>query len=195
MSRPHTDAPSSSPLSPHGQAAPGRSADVPWWADVELLDEAAASEFDFTELTDEPDDPLDGAPPWLIAEVEAAGAAAEGDHAADTPVADTPVADTSGVPPLQLYGEPFAEVAGVAPGALAAAGIERALPRLSTLPDSHVLDVLAAARRMASWAEAVQLSAAVELHGRPVRDQAGEVLAASRDLVELTQACVVEEMR
>ncbi|MCT9930856.1 HNH endonuclease [Planotetraspora sp. A-T 1434] len=95
---------------------------------------------------------------------------------------------------MQLYGEPFAEVAGVAPGGQAAAGIERALPRLSALPDSQVLDVLAAARRMACWAEAVQLSAAVELHGRPVRDEHGAPLGASRDLVELTQACVVEEI-
>ncbi|GAA1308737.1 hypothetical protein Psi02_25160 [Planotetraspora silvatica] len=143
--------------------------DVSWWADEELLGE-------WPDRTTGPEDPLDAAPAWLIAVAEAA------DRAAGT------------APRSQLCVEPFAEVAGVAPGGRAAAAVERAVPRLPALPDAHVLDVLAAARRLASWAEAVQVMAAAELHGRPVRDEIGRALDAGRDLVELNQACVVEEI-
>ncbi|WP_405143350.1 HNH endonuclease [Sphaerisporangium sp. NBC_01403] len=161
-----------------GVALAGTCADMPWWDDPELFDQIPT----FGPATDRMSESLLDRSAIGDPEPDAEGAAG-------TAEAVSPV-----VPPLQSYEEPFAEVAGVAPGGQVAAGIERALPCLSVMADSQVLDVLAAARRVACWAEAAQLMAAVELHGRPVRDEHGRPIAASRDLVELSQACVIEEI-
>src|ERR1700719_4718014 len=59
----------------HAPIAPVAAQPVPWWADVELLDEDAASGLDSSQGGDAAVDPLDGAPPWLIAVTEVAEAA------------------------------------------------------------------------------------------------------------------------
>ncbi len=89
---------------------------------------------------------------------------------------------------------PFCHAAGIPPGGQAAAEIEQALPRLGTLPDAYVLDVLEAARRLASWAEAAQMIAALHLHQRPPRDERGRLLPHNKTIEELSRSATIEEI-
>ncbi|MCT9935434.1 13E12 repeat family protein, partial [Planotetraspora sp. A-T 1434] len=76
----------------------------------------------------------------------------------------------------------------MAPGGRAASGVAWAFGRLGRLPAAHVLDAVAAARRIASWAQGVEMMAAVELFERPgLREDGsplpGPLAAVHRDSV------------
>ena len=151
-----------------------------WWDDLRILCEGLEDRADSGQVP-EPDDDVD---------VEAERLAAL------TGLWARSADDVSGAPTPPLYSldEPFADVAGLVPGGRAAAEIERALPKLATLPDAHLLDLLVAARRLASWAEGVQMLVAAELHHRPARDEDGTPLRPDRAVTELHQATTVEEI-
>ncbi|MEZ0075753.1 DUF222 domain-containing protein, partial [Planotetraspora sp. GP83] len=89
-------------------------------------------------------------------------------------------------------GETWPWFAGMAPGGRAAAGVAWGHARLGRLPDAHVLDAVAAARRIASWAQGVEMMAAVELFERPAVREDGSPLPAA--LAAVHRDSVLEEI-
>ncbi|MEZ0071630.1 hypothetical protein, partial [Planotetraspora sp. GP83] len=112
----------------------------------------------------------------------------------DEPLDDEPLHEESlyGGSQGEGLGETWAWFAGMAPGGRAASGVAWAFGRLGRLPDAHVLDAVAAARRIASWAQGVEMMAAVELFERPAVREDGTPLPAT--LAAVHRDGVLEEI-